>query len=623
MVSSVDAQQPHTLLESPLSADRPGRPRPPVVLLALVLTLLVCLPTLLMDLGGRDSTHTMENVTLVVAQESWLRWHEGDRSVWLVPSHDTHPRLKKPPLVTWMHFLAWADLDPKTAEPVLLLYRARLMAVAMGLIMLAAIFWMGCSLGDLRMAVIATLVAGSIFFFQRQARTASYDIHFAAWATLAVAAALWSMKPRGAPPTRARQLAGWLLAGLAMGASAMSKNPLSGVLVVLSVAGAIAVLPGRRAVWVFGLLCAAGIAALVVGPWYLYVAVAYEDAQRELMREFSQPREGKDAPQFYYYACLLALVMPWTLWLISGLIHPFMPVARGRRRLLLVAWIWFVLILVLFSIPEAKQQRYILPIVPAVALLIARVWADHDIMARRGRRDRSAGVLIRAHWIMLILASLLFGLFLTTQDWLIQNVAQWHRETYATMLEEGRTSGFLWEWVSGDDYPTEPILGAGAPLPVVFYTIVLLGLALWGMRAHLQWKPFRAAVLCAIWTLFLLGVFWHHYADGPSGVHPIRAPAEALALRLGDAPLRSLRVTERDKNRTLLNEEFRFYFGHLIPHVTPETLGEYLGGPQDVVYVLAKDGSKYERIMRQAGLVDEGPIQVDKDRYYRLWSRRR
>jgi 4-amino-4-deoxy-L-arabinose transferase-like glycosyltransferase len=619
----VDTPSPHSASPLPALADEPApRRRPVLAWLALLLTLAACLPSLLIDLGGRDTTHTMENVTVVVAQESWLRWHDGDWSVWLVPSHDWKPRLKKPPMVTWMHFLAWADLDPAQAEPDLLLYRARLLAVAMGLIMLAAIFWMGMTLGDLRLAIIATLVAGSMFLFQRQARTSSYDIHFVAWATLSVAAALWAMNPRGGEVSRARLIVGWLIAGLAMAASTMSKNPLAVVIVALPVGGAVVLLPGRRKAAVLGLLAAVAITAVIVTPWYVYVAEKYSTAEEKLVREFTQPR-GEDAQAFYYYVCILALLMPWTLWLISGLIHPFVKAARGRRRLLLVAWLWFVLILVLFSIPAAKQQRYILPIVPAAALLVARVWRDHDVMARRGERDHSAGGLIRAHWIMLLVASLLFGLFLTLQEPTIEAVADWHRRTAARLAEEGHTSGPLWEWVSGDDYPTEPVVGP-VPWPwAAVYTVVLVGLTVAGLRVHLRFKPMPAAVISAIWGLFLFSVIWHYYALAPSAVHPVRAPARELAHRVGDAPLRSLRVTDHDKYRQMLNEEFRFYYGRLIPHVWPENLDDYLAQPDEVVYVLSKDGSKYRRIMSEAGLTDEGPVQIDTDRFYRLWSRRR
>ncbi|MDY7107271.1 MAG: hypothetical protein SYC29_01415 [Planctomycetota bacterium] len=619
----MDRQAPHPAAPPPALADEPPPRRRPVLAgLALLLTLLACLPALLIDLGGRDTTHTMENVTVVVAQETWLRMHAGDRAVWLVPSHDWKPRLKKPPMVTWMHFLAWADLDPSEAGPDLLLYRARLLAVAMGFILLASIFWMGLTLADLRLAVIATLVAGSTFFLQRQARTSSYDIHFVAWATLSIAAALWAMNPRGGPVSRARLILGWLIAGLAMAASTMSKNPLAVAMVVLPVGGAIVLLPGRRKASIIGLLVAMGLTALAVVPWYLHVAQAFSAAEEKLMREFTQPR-GEDAQEFYYYACIFALVVPWTLWLVSGLIHPFMPVARGRRRRLLMPWLWFVLIFLFFSIPAAKQQRYILPILPAAALLIGWVWRDHDAMAQRGERDRSAGGLIRAHWIALIVASLFIGLFFALQEPIIEAVADWHRQTAARLEEAGRTSGALWDWVTGDDYPTEPVVRPVAWPWAALYTIVLGGLAVIGLRVHLRHRPLPAAIIGAVWGMCLLGLVWHYYALAPSAVHPVRAPARELARLVDGAPLRSLRVTDHDKYRQMLNEEFRFYYGRLIPHVWPEELDEYLARPEDVVYVLSKRGSKYERIMNEANMIDEGPVQIDTDRVYQLWSRRR
>jgi 4-amino-4-deoxy-L-arabinose transferase-like glycosyltransferase len=622
----MESQAPHSTPPPPappaLADGAAPRRRPVVAGLALLLTLAACLPALLIDLGGRDTTHTMENVTVVVAQETWLRWHEGDRGVWLVPSHDWKPRLKKPPMVTWMHFLAWADLDPSEAGPDLLLYRARLLAVAMGLILLTSIFWTGLTLGDLRLAIIATLVAGSTFFLQRQARTSSYDIHFVAWATLSIAAALWAMNPRGGEVSRTRIIVGWLIAGLAMAASTMSKNPLAVAMVLLPVGGAIVLLPGRRRAAALGLLAAVAITALLVTPWYVYVAHEFSTAEEKLMREFTQPR-GEDAQEFYYYICILALVMPWTLWLISGLIHPFMRTARGRRRLLLVPWLWFVLIFLFFSIPAAKQQRYILPALPAAVLLIGRVWRDHDAMAQRGERDPSAGGLIRAHWVMLVIVSLFIGLFLALQEPIIEAVAEWHRQTAARLEEAGKTSGALWDWVTGDDYPTEPVV---SPVPwpwAAVYALVLGGLAVVGLRVHLRNRPMPAAIIGAIWGMCLYGLVWHYYALAPSAEHPVRAPARELAHGVGDAPIRSLRVTDHDKYRQMLNEEFRFYFGRLIPHVWPEDLDEYLARPEDVVFVLSKNGSKYDRIMNEANMTDEGPVQIDTDRVYRLWSRRR
>ena len=600
------------------SAGRGGRW---AALVACAATLLACLPTMLTGLAGRDSTHTMENVALVTSQETWLRCHEGEPGAWLMTTNDGQPRVEKPPLLTWLNFAAWADLDPSGAQPPQLVYRARLVSLMMGLVLLGAVFWTGAVLGGLRLAAIAALAGGSILLFQRQARVASYDIHYVAWLSLAVASAVWAMKPLGEPPGRGRQVAGWLGSGVALSASVMSKNPLPVALFVLLVGGAIVLSPGRRRPSVVGLLCAVLVVVAVVGPWYGHALLDYEDAFRTLRNEFRQPRRAKDAPQAYYYVCVFGLVAPWTLWLISGLIHPFAAASRRHRRGAMLPLLWFAVIFVFFSIPAAKQQRYILPIIPAAALLIARVWRDHEAMAQRGERDRSAKVVIWAHWITLLVASLGFAPFLAMQEPLIARFVAWREHLYASMLAEGRTSGFVWEWIAGDDLPTEAVVGSIGWPSAVLITLLLTGLGIWGLLSHLRWRPMRAFVISAAWALVFLAVYWHCYAAAPSARHPIRGTAEALAARVGDAPLRSLRITEHDRTKYKLNEEFRFYFGRRIRHVTPETLEAYVHEAGRVAYVLAKDGQRYTAAMRDADFRDMGLVQVDKDEQQRLWAR--
>lgn len=611
----------------PVLQDRPG-PSRRWMLPALLLVLLACLPVMLVDLGVRDSTHTMENVALVTSQETWLRGHEGDNAAWLMTTNDTAPRVEKPPLLAWLNFLAWSDLDPKTAEPAQLVARARVVAVLMGAIVIVAVFWMGCSLGDVRAAVISALVAGSIFFLQRQARTASYDIHYVAWTYLSVASALWAMnpgrvgEPRGEFPSSFRYAAGWILAGLAMAAGVMSKNPLPLGLAVMLIASAIAVLPVNRGRALIGLLAAVLITVMIVGPWYLYAVIEWEDAVRTLRNEFRQPRRARDVAPFYYYACLLVLVLPWTWYLVASLLHPFMPAAAGRRRFNILPWLWFIGLFVLFSIPDAKQQRYALPLVPAAALMIGNVWRDHQSLEQR---DRSTGLLIWAHWIMLLFASVGFGLFIAFQDSLVAQIADWQDGWRASMEASGQTSGFLWEWAAGDDLPRQRVIGPiGLPWAILF-TCALTGLAVWGLVSHLKWKPLRAGVICAVWTLVFLAVYWHCYAGAPSAVHPVRALAESFAERVGDAPVRSLRLTEKERLKFKLNEEFRFYFGRRIPHVLPDAIDDYLADHYGTVYVLAKDQPEYGEVLTEAGFSDEGVVPVDKrkDKDQRLWSHTR
>src|SRR5436190_15066352 len=253
--------------------------------LALSLTLLVCLPLLLIDLTTCECTHTMENVAVLVSQETWLRLHQGDRGAWLMTYKDDRPRIEKPPMTTWLNFIAWADLTPETASPTQLINRARIVSVVLGMVLLVSVFWMGQTLWDTRLAVTATLVVGSMFFFQRQARWGSYDIHYVAWMTASMAAGLWAIQPSGQPLSRGRKALGWGISAITLAFAILSKSPLPLAIVVIALGSTVAVMPsdGRRrwqsALW---LVAAIAIACAVSGSWYIYALNTVPSAAQRL-----------------------------------------------------------------------------------------------------------------------------------------------------------------------------------------------------------------------------------------------------------------------------------------------------------------------------------------------------
>ena len=404
--------------------------------------------------------------------------------------------------------------------------RARVVTVIIGLIMLAAVFWIGVTLADLKLAALATLVVGSTWFFQRQARTASYDIHVAAWATLAVAAALWAVRPRGAAPGRARSWLGWGLCTFAMILGCYGKNPLPVGLAVIPLAGAAVLWRERRKAIIVGTLVSAVISVGAVAVWYGWALRGNPELIRDLQHEFSQPR-GKDAQPIWYYVGIFGLVLPWTIWLISGLAHPFTGLARHWKRMLLLGLVWFVGLFVAMSLVEAKQQRYILPIVPAVALLVAGVWCDHARAAAQGERPGPIYPFIWLHWLVIGVVTLGFGV----------------------ALADGPAVA---EWLGGfrqDDAAGEPILDSIGLVPAILVTVALLGVAGYGFVQHLRWRPYPAAICCGLWMLGLLAVAWPAYGLAPSGRHLMRPIAADFRAVVGDAPITSLRLTDEDTFR--------------------------------------------------------------------------
>lgn len=126
----------------------------------------------------------------------------------------------------------------------------------------------------------------------------------------------------------------------------------------------------------FGIPIAFGIAL----PWYFAV---YHQTDGEWLRgflgkhnvqRFTNPMENHRGLFFYYIPVLLAGTFPWSIFLPTALVEIVRRIRGGMKDadsdLFLACWAltW----LVFFSIAQTKLPNYILPIYPAVAVIVAR-----------------------------------------------------------------------------------------------------------------------------------------------------------------------------------------------------------------------------------------------------------
>jgi 4-amino-4-deoxy-L-arabinose transferase-like glycosyltransferase len=546
----------------------------------LLLTVLLCAAPLLVEVGQPDVSGPLEHVVMVSSQETWLNVTGNEHLLtgaepaaepvaptladWLVPTWNGRPRINKPPLLVWEHVGAWYTLDPQQTSPQALVLIARLVAVVMALVGLAATFWAGHSAGGLRTAALATLVTGTFFIFIDHARQATYDVHLFGWVTLAVAAGLWAMRPRKPLNWVGRRVVGWLLCGVAIGAGLMTKNPLAMGLAVVPLIAAIIVTPYRRLGNVIGLLFAMLLGAFAAAPWYLYVAEQFPDAFGVWNQEYGAARAQGNPP--WYYLGLIALVFPWTIWLVGALFQPWLTARGPRRRMLLIAWLWLVCTVVLLSIPGAKQMRYLLPVLPGAGLLIAQLWSWHSELAGQRRTDPGVNLLRLPHWIMLLGASLAVPLF-------------WAYQSQATSLANdllGQRLGFEL---------APPELGSLPPWLVITWAGALLVTAILGTRWHFKWQPTHAATCTAIWALLLMSVAMFSYAHSPHSVYPHRADARQVRQTITGSrfmfyydPL-VLPEAARNPGYVEPDEEFLFYVQRIVNHVTADQLADLADQP--------------------------------------------
>lgn len=519
-----------------IDIDRPQR-----VWLPLVLIFLLMLPPLLVRLGARDVTHTMERVALITSQETWFRQMgrggvEPEPYAWMMPSLNGQDRVRKPPLLVWMNMLAWTGLNPDEASVDDLVYRARLLAVGMGLVTVAATYWAGYTLGGLGLAIGSALILGTTLFLQRQARTASYDIHMVAWVAVSIAAGLWAMRPFATPPSARRRIIGWTISAVALAAAVMVKGPLAFVVTLVPLAIVVWLAGADTRLNAASLILMALAAVLLATPWHWYAWTRVPDAVRTWTVEYEAERDEWKPP--WYYLGLLGLALPWTLWLVAGLLFPFLRTDGPPRRQMLTPWLWFVAIFVIFSIPGTKSQRYILPLLPALALVAAQLWEYHQRLADRGETDPGVNLLRIPHWAGVVLASLAIGPLLAGQEWLV---------------DEG--------------YLERAPLGLVDDRIAIAASLALVPIAVLGARWHFDWKPRRALIACAVWACVLWSFVWYAYAEHETAHHPIRRTVVTVEEQVGRSPLSYLVPAD---SKTRVEMELLLYLRRNVPAQTLE-----------------------------------------------------
>jgi len=231
-------------------------------------------------------------------------------------------------------------------------------------------------LGRRRGNVALVLLASSLLFFAAS-HILTLDMGLAFFVALAVLLFLKGYRagPSGGGPSYLGMFA-------AVAAAVLTKGPIGAVLPALTIAGFL--IPRgetRRAKeipWIRGVL----VFGAIVAPWYVAVSIANPEFPRyflvhEHLERFATTVHRHRGAWWYYFAVLAAGLMPWSLMLPAHLVrhrarHTHVA-ATLRAEAPAFLWAWLAPGFVLFTLSQSKLAFYVLPLLPAAALLLAPV----------------------------------------------------------------------------------------------------------------------------------------------------------------------------------------------------------------------------------------------------------
>ncbi|MCS6772113.1 MAG: phospholipid carrier-dependent glycosyltransferase [Kiritimatiellae bacterium] len=391
------------------------------------LLMLLVMPPLFAGLGSADCEYHMEVMTLASSQETWLRL-QTDSESWKLPTWNGSPRVNKPPLAVWLHLLAWRDLDPSKDPVDVLVFRARLVAASLGIFALLAIWRIGTLLHSSAFGWLAAAATGTSLLFLRNLRMATYDAYLFAFSTLAILCALEAILQRRSSEKESRLVlvSGWAGFGLFTACAHLVKGPISLVMTLIPAAVLIGLLRPERRQWL-GLAAALILAGLLTAPWYVFAISSVPEAARIMGGEYRAARTEFQPP--WYYLGLIGLVAPWSIWLVAAWVEIFRKRISIQAHAVKVPAAWFAAIFLLMSLPAAKQQRYILPILAATGLLVAVASMQ---VGCSGAMPRWLRVAAPAHGWLLFAVSVALALFGLLQPALL-NAGLLHRPEIAVL----------------------------------------------------------------------------------------------------------------------------------------------------------------------------------------------
>jgi 4-amino-4-deoxy-L-arabinose transferase-like glycosyltransferase len=371
------------------------------------------------------------------------------------------PYTQKPPLYYWLAAAAGAPGDRVTEAA------ARLPSALAGIGLVALTIVFGTRLVGGATAALGAALLLTTFEFADNARRAQLDVLLALFETFALAAFFRFDRGFG---RRAVSLAGM---HAALGLAVLTKGPVGFLVPLLVIAAYLAwerrlrELPRALPWWGFLLSIGPGV-AWIAGAVALAPPGFFGDAVLDnlLGRFFAGTSHAR--PFYYYLYQLPVQSLPWSLllpvvvWAARRQVFAAGADAADRRAWrFLLAWVGASF--VFFSLSTGKRGLYMLPVLPAVALLVA------DALGRWIAAARRIPAILRVATGLLALALAVTGAWMAVRDPL-------------------------------GDATASLVAGAGAVAVVAAAAVAQLGFA----RARAPLRLRLAVPAVAVWALLLL-----------------------------------------------------------------------------------------------------------------------
>jgi 4-amino-4-deoxy-L-arabinose transferase-like glycosyltransferase len=320
---------------------------------------------------------------------------------WVTPTFNGELFGHKPPMMYWGMMVGYRLFGVNELG-------ARFVSSLFGIGTILLTYQLGRKLFGASSGLFAGLAIGSCILFTAVSRSATADGHLTFFVLLSLS--VWFqgyLRTPGATrdyKLRAMPWRDWAITYAAMGLAVLTKGPIGfffpmatiGLFLLieqpafagdsksivqrgLRVVWPYTPIPFLMTVWRMRPLTTIAVVLAVAGPWYGLVqwrtqgAFLQEFIGVHHLGRFAGAMDNHSGPIYYYLVACLFGMYPWSAFSIPTIHHWFKTkTSTQESKAVVLVTCWVAIYMVVFSLARTKLPNYVLPIYPALALVVGR-----------------------------------------------------------------------------------------------------------------------------------------------------------------------------------------------------------------------------------------------------------
>ena len=282
---------------------------------------------------------------------------------WITPRYNGYKYFEKPPLQAWATAAAFQAFGIGD-------WQARLWTALTGFLTILLVGFTGARIFNARAGWLAAVVLASSPIWIISGHFNSLDMGLSSFLLAALCSLLLAQTSHNKNHCRNWMWACWIFMALAT----LSKGVI-GAAIPAMVFIAYSISTWDRKIWTRLRLFSGTILFLAItAPWFVLVAQRNPEFLEfffihEHLQRFTQDDHSRTGPIYYFLPLLLIGLLPWILQVPGAIAQAW----SERRREFSAGWLlvcWFAVIFAFFSVSHSKLPGYIIPVFPALALII-------------------------------------------------------------------------------------------------------------------------------------------------------------------------------------------------------------------------------------------------------------